>query len=301
MPACSEGIVTPKRLLILLTVCIAFAGAMWPADALAQRRVVRRAPVRTVVVAGYARPYYPYYYDPFGFDWYGYQYRPYPPYSRYYYEPGADLRIQVTPREAEVYIDGYLAGNVDDFDGVFQRLHVPFGEHEISVYREGYRTITEKMLFRPYESYNIKQVMQPLGAGTAADPRPAPDPNASAQAQPRRGLPPNGRYPDRNPADRDPDRNPPERTPDRGADRNADRNADRFGSVAIRVQPGDAAVFIDGERWDTPAGEDRLHLELSEGTHRVEIRKDGFKPYASTIRVRAGETVTLNVSLPSGE
>lgn len=288
-----------KRLLTLVPVCIALAGAMWPADAAAQRRVVRRAPIRTVIVAGYSRPYYPYYYDPFGFDWYGYQYRPYPPYSRYYYEPGADLRVQVTPREAEVYIDGYLAGNVDDFDGVFQRLHVPYGEHEIAVYREGYRTITEKMLFRPYESYNIKQTMQPIAAGGAADPRPAPDP--SSQPQPGRGGPPHGRYPD-NP-DRNPGRNPdpyPERNPDRYPDRNPDRNADRFGSVAIRVQPGDAAVFIDGERWDTPAGEDRLHLEVSEGTHRVEIRKDGFKPYSSTFKVRAGETLTLNVSLPAG-
>ena len=297
VPACSEGFVTPRnRLLVLVPVCIAFVGAMWPADAAAQRRVVRRAPVRTVIVGsygyGYARPSYPYYYDPFWFGWgpqYG-AYGMYPPYGRYFYEPASDLRIQVTPKEAEVYIDGYLVGNVNDFDGVFQRLHVPYGEHEISVYREGFRTIHEKMLFRPYQSYNIKQVLQPLAAGDAAEPRPAPNPNAAAAAPARRGAPPSNPYPDRNP-DRNPGRNP---------DRNADRNTDRFGSVAIRVQPGDATVLIDGERWDTPAGEDRLTLEVSEGRHRIEIRKDGFKPYSSTFTVRAGETVNLNVSLPAG-
>jgi PEGA domain len=282
--------VTPRnRLLVLVPVCVAFVGAMWPTEAAAQRRVVRRAPVRTVIVGsyGYARPYYPYYYDPFWFGWgpqygpYG-PYGPYRPYGRYFYEPASDLRIQVTPKEAEVYIDGYLVGNVNDFDGVFQRLHVPYGEHEISVYREGFRTIHEKMLFRPYQSYSIKQILQPLAAGEAPEPRPAPSPSAAPETPARRGGPPNSPYPERSP------------------DRNPARDMDRFGSVAIRVQPADATVLIDGERWDTPAGEDRLTLEVSEGRHRIEIRKDGFKPYSSTFTVRAGETVTLNVSLPAG-
>jgi hypothetical protein len=302
--------VTPRiRSLVVVPVCFALAAALWPVDASAQRRVVRRAPVRTVIVAGYARPFYPYYYDPFLFDWYGfgygfgYQYRPYPPYGPYggyYYQPGADLRVQVTPREAEVYIDGYLAGTVDDFDGIFQRLRVPLGEHEISIYREGYRTISEKMLFRPYESYHIKQTMEPLASGDAPEPRPQPDPN-------RRGPDPRGpaagasRDPRRAPDQGDTSQAPPRRgTAPEGRDRDRDRNADRFGSVAIRVQPADAAVFIDGERWDTSPGDERLLVELSEGEHRVEIRKEGFKTYSSTVRVRTGDRLTLNVSLSSG-
>jgi hypothetical protein len=79
-----------------------------------------------------------------------------------------------------------------------------------------------------------------------------------------------------------------------------DRNADRFGSVAIRVQPADASVFIDDQRWDAPAGDDRLQVQLSEGTHRVEVRKEGYKPYTSTVRIRSGETISLNISLPQG-
>jgi hypothetical protein len=30
------------------------------------------------------------------------------------------------------------------------------------------------------------------------------------------------------------------------------------------------------------------------------VRKDGYRTYTSTVRVRAGETTTLNVSLPTG-
>jgi hypothetical protein len=38
-------------------------------------------------------------------------------------------------------------------------------------------------------------------------------------------------------------------------------------------------------------------VQLSDGSHRVEIRKSGYRTYTSTVRVRSGETVTLNVSL----
>ena len=55
-------------------------------------------------------------------------YPPYP-YGGYRIEPESDLRFKVTPKEAAVYVDGYYAGVVDDYDGVFQRLHVTPGQH----------------------------------------------------------------------------------------------------------------------------------------------------------------------------
>jgi hypothetical protein len=73
-----------------------------------------------VVTGGY------YYANPYFFAGYGYPYpwAPYPPYGYYGFDPDASLRIEVTPRDAEVYVDGYYAGTVDDFDGTFQRLHI---------------------------------------------------------------------------------------------------------------------------------------------------------------------------------
>ena len=41
-------------------------------------------------------------------------------------------------------------------------------------------------------------------------------------------------------------------------------------------------------------------IELTEGAHRIEVRKGGFQSYATTVRVRRGETARLNVSLTSG-
>jgi hypothetical protein len=55
--------------------------------------------------------------------------------ARRYY---GDIRLQVRPRFAEVYVDGYYAGLVDNFDGVFQRLTLEVGPHEIEIGAPGY-------------------------------------------------------------------------------------------------------------------------------------------------------------------
>jgi len=72
-----------------------------------------------------------------------------------------------------------------------------------------------------------------------------------------------------------------------------------FGTLAIRVQPADAIVLIDGERWQTSSGQDRLVVEVPQGPHRIEIRKEGFDPYSTEITMSQGETVPINVSLRS--
>ena len=43
----------------------------------------------------------------------------------------------------------YYAGIVDDFDGFFQRLTLPPGQHDITLYLEGYRTIDRRSISRP--------------------------------------------------------------------------------------------------------------------------------------------------------
>jgi PEGA domain-containing protein len=103
----------------------------------------------TVIVAGSGLGYYPWAYGGLGFGgYYGYYdpgwYDPYPPvYSGgggYVYD-GA-LRLKVKPREAAVYVDGYYAGRVDDFDGIFQRLKIDAGPHRVEIRLDGYETLT---------------------------------------------------------------------------------------------------------------------------------------------------------------
>ena len=106
----------------------------------------------------YPRPSYPYGYNSFGFgylyyDPYGrYPGSPYPygssayPYgSGYYARPYSsfdigELRLDMSPRHGQVYVDGYYAGTVDDFDGAFQALKLESGDHRIEVVAPGYET-----------------------------------------------------------------------------------------------------------------------------------------------------------------
>ena len=310
-----------KRFLIVASACIT-AMMLWPADAAAQRRGYRRSPVRTTVFvgAGFYRPiyydpfFYSGFYDPFYLGWYP-VYGQYPrPYGYYGYGGGywASARIEVKPREGQVYLDGYFVGMVDQFDGVFQRLDLPAGEHDVTVYLKGYRPFRQKTLFRPGESYHFKAILEPLAAGTADEPVPqpsanAPDPYTQSQRRDPRdpyGRDPYGRQPSgdpNQPSSSDPGRTMP--LPERPGDRRPnDRQPDSgtFGTLNIRVQPADAVVTIDGEKWDSPEGGSRLVVQLAGGSHRVEIRKDGFKPYSGTVQIRPGEAQTLNISLPPG-
>jgi hypothetical protein len=67
--------------------------------------------------------------------------------------------------------------------------------------------------------------------------------------------------------------------------------------LTIKSQPGDAEVSIDGENWRGPGGQDRLIIELAEGSHTVEIRKPGYRTYVTQVEIRRGEATPLNVSL----
>jgi hypothetical protein len=246
-----------------------------------------------------------YFADPFwyGYPWYGYggwfpyQYPfggyPYPyPYGYRYADPDSAVRLEVTPKDAEVFVDGYYAGIVDDFDGVFQRLRVPPGQHEITLYREGDRTVHQTVYLTTDSTFKLRYNMEKLGAGDVAEPRPAPkEPPADAGAPPpnppgppqppRRGAPVGRRQP------------PP--PPNAGNPRGGETST--YGTLAIRVQPANATVTIDGERWEGPQGQDRLLVELSEGTHRVQIQREGFEAFAGEVTIRRGETTPLNVSL----
>ena len=261
----------PKRLLPAIMLC-GFAFALWPSDAAAQRRgrpVRSGGPAVVVVRPAFYGGYYGYT-DPFFWGYGGWNpYGLYAPYYRadFYSRNIGSARIQVTPKQAEVYVDGHLAGTVNDFDGLLQRLDVPAGEHELTLYLDGYRTINQKVLFRPGATIKISHAMEALPQGTPSEPRPQPNPDAT----PVEGRP---------------------AQPVREREAQAE-----FGTLSVRVQPRDAAVFVDGEEWTAPDGPGPLLVELGAGTHEIEVRKQGFTSYRTTVRVRGNDTVALNVSL----
>jgi hypothetical protein len=236
--------------LIPLLIVAAIVAALVPAISYAQKGRAGHG-ARTVYV-GYYSPFFPAY---GWYPWYPYPFAGYPPYG-FYGEPTGSVRLQVSPRDAEVFVDGYYAGIVDDFDGLFQRLNVRPGPHEIVLYHEKYRAIRQTLYVAIGTDYKIRQELTQLSAGETAEPRPVP-------TSPAPGF------------------------------------SNVFGALSIRVQPADAVILVDGEEWRSPEPQGRLVVQLSEGVHRIEIRKDGHITFSSTVDVRRGETTTLNVVLPS--
>jgi hypothetical protein len=273
-----------KSLVIFSCAAIMLALSTVPAQAQRRHRgghitVIRHSPL--LWGGGFYHGFYnPYY---FGFrQWYPY---PHPgfgfPPGIYPHDGAVSLRLQVTPREASVFVDGYAAGVVDDYDGVFQRLRLVPGPHEIVIYHPGYRTLRQSIYYNPGSTHTIRRTLDALLPGEAAEPQPVP---RAMPAYP--GVPGHPGLPPAVEGNRAPDG---ARIP-QGAG---------VGTLALRVQPGDATVLVDGEPWRGPQTQDRLVIQLAEGPHRVRVEKPGFQTFTVDVDVRAGETASFNVSLLS--
>ena len=78
--------------------------------------------------------------------------------TRYY----GDVRLQIRPRGAAVYVDGYYAGVVDDFDGVFQRLTLDVGAHQIQVEAPGFAPQTYNVYADPSRTVDVRGDLFPV-------------------------------------------------------------------------------------------------------------------------------------------
>lgn len=226
---------------------------------------------------GYSYPYYyydyPYYYWGGGYGYYSYPYF----YGGYRYSSRyrqGSLRLLVDPPETQVYVDGYYAGVVDDFDGIFQRLHVRPGRHEITLKLEGYREKT----FRVYApiDHTVKihyDMIEGRGDEGVVDLSPgAPE-----------GPPADGTYGRREPGWQN--QAPPPEAPEAAA----------MGTLRLHVEPLDASVYVDGEFRGT--GKDVGALELPVGTHRVEVVRPGFRTWDRQVDVPEDQPAVVEVDL----
>lgn len=263
-----------------------------PGAADAQRRAVPRHPVPPthpthpppavevrghVFIGGY-------FYDPF--------FGPYPWWPRqtypYWYVPiydtRATLRLRVTPDRAGVYVDGFYAGIVDDFDSFFEGLPLTPGGHRIVVYLDGYRTVRHSLYLRAGSTFTVREALQRLAAGEKSEP---------PELAPQLPAPPPGTYT----LPRTP---PPAVSPQQPRAPAPDSQTVENGTLDLYVQPAGAEVRVDGQPWVSSENGHFL-VQLPAGTHRLEISRPGYRPFASTITIAQGESVPLSVALmPTG-
>jgi hypothetical protein len=116
------------------------------------------------VFGGFGYPdYYGNYYDPYfggGYGGYGYGGGGYSSSVSQVSHGVGSLRLKVKPGHAQVFVDGYLVGSVDSFDGVFQRLSVEGGSHRIELRADGYESTQFEVMVIPGETITYKGEMR---------------------------------------------------------------------------------------------------------------------------------------------
>ena len=116
-------------------------------------------------------------YGSIGFSNYGY-YGAFAPSTYYYgyggnYGPGSyspwqtsgydigGIRLQIRPRDAQVFVDGYYAGLVDDFDGTFQSLRLDAGGHKIEIHMPGFEDLELDVHVQPGRTITLREELRP--------------------------------------------------------------------------------------------------------------------------------------------
>ena len=125
-----------------------------------------------------ARFAHPWYYDPFwasgAFGWSPMYYVPWSlmwgtaglgPFPSFWgtttFDTGG-LRLKVRPRDAQVFVNGYYAGIVDDFDGLFQSLRLAPGGYKLEIRMPGYEPFTLDVHIQPDRTMTVKETLRAL-------------------------------------------------------------------------------------------------------------------------------------------
>jgi hypothetical protein len=116
---------------------------------------------------------WPYFTSAFGIGAFGsYRYLPsysyddyagYPTYAQDPFDaagPTGGLRLKVEPEDAEVYVDGYFAGIVGDFNGHFQQLKLTGGPHRVEVRAPGYLPLVFDVSIQPRHTTEYRGALQ---------------------------------------------------------------------------------------------------------------------------------------------
>lgn len=119
---------------------------------------------------GYIGPYaygygFPYDYGYGSFRTYGYRY----PYRSYGYtgvyrgyatRASGGVRLDLPQRDAEVYVDGYYTGLVDDFDGSFQQVNLEPGPHHIELRLDGFEPVDFDVNVEPGRTITYRSALR---------------------------------------------------------------------------------------------------------------------------------------------
>jgi hypothetical protein len=68
----------------------------------------------------------------------------------------AQVKIQVRPKRAAVFVDGRFVGHVDEFNGPGQAILLNPGKHQFKITLPGYQDFDAEVNLNPYQKYELK-------------------------------------------------------------------------------------------------------------------------------------------------
>ncbi len=227
----------------------------------------------------------------------------------------AVVKTDVTPEEAQVYLDGKYIGTADDFDGSPDFLYLGTGTYHLEFRLPNYQPYVTDMEVTRGQQVRVVQELKLEPGKNALDSFPPEAKGTplgrvftkggdSAQQAAPRG---DDGWSDREapPAYRDREAPPAYVPRDRGDDDRMDARAappprpSNRGRIKFRVTPDDAAVYMDdkylGAADDLAANERGVVAEP--GTHSITVTRPGYKSKTVDVTARAGSPIDVVVEL----
>lgn len=178
------------------------------------------------------------------------------------------LVTDVAPRRARIQVDGEFVGQARDYDGRWDRLSVGAGRHTVEISAPGYLTLRRIVEVAPGE---VVRLTERLERGEGEDPR------SSTAATPATATEGSGSDVSSQPA----------------------AAALKPSFLRIAVQPGDAAVYLDGGFLGLAEELERLHgaIAVTSGAHRLEVTRPGYGTRVVELDVVGSEPTVVEFEL----
>ncbi len=185
----------------------------------------------------------------------------YPPYGFRVYTDWqrGSLRLDVSPDDAQVFVDNQYAGKVDDFNGAFERLPLGGGSHLVEIRKAGFTSLILEVSVFPGQKVTFSRTLQP-SRGDDADAEVIAPPLAEGALQPCSDGP--------------------------------------SGDIKLDVSPRDADVVADGiyvGRVDDFSGSQ--HLMFTEGHHHLVLQRRGYETLDVNLTISAERPVVYRAAL----
>jgi len=175
------------------------------------------------------------------------------------------LDVDVKPNRAEVWVDGKYVADARDLDGDPSYLWLKQGKHHVVVYKAGFKSFDEDV---DVSAGVLRQLKLQLVKGDSQPPAPSARDARAPEAQVESVPPPPS----------------PAVEPQEG--------------VALRVEPRDATVYVDGKYLGI--ARELGALPLPAGHHRIELARPGYKELSQEFDVEAGRRTDLALSMERG-